>query len=336
MTTRRSPTATDLFNAPITFVFLFLISGCATDEGGLPKPSNTVNPQTLNVTTALSGSSVQVEINPTSGGSIELTDTKGNAYRLDIPDFALPGNEPLSITVTAIEEMVVGTQGVSFLAGIRIEPAIKLLVPASLAITVTNAVQNEVIGFRKTGSQSFFLPLSTNSNTQGFISLLEFGDVAGLEFFPGTGCTENALSSIYLARQELGCLKAILGEDFFDEDGLLENFANRWADFTISSLQSATSISDIFRAASNYNQWYLEGSFVDASTAFPDKVQTIHDLAEEKIALARNELNVKCLMENSEAVQYQFQQLRKLAGRTNSSRFPIFDLVDLETANFCQ
>ena len=311
-----------------------MITGCENDEG-LPKPSNLVNPQILNMTTTLSSSSTQTVINPVSGGSIELTDNRGNSYRLDIPDFALPGDQPLTITVTALEDMALGTKGVSFLAGLRIEPAVKLLIPASLHITVTNAVQNEVIGFRETGSKRFFLPLFASSSTQGIISLLEFGDVAGLEFFPGTGCQQNALSSIYLVRQELGCLRAILSDDFFDEDQLIEDFANRWADFTISSLQDA-SVSDIFKAISNYNQWYLEGSFVDASTAFPDKVQTIHDLAAEKIEMARNTLNAQCVTENSERVHYQFQQLRKLAGRTNSDRFPVFDMVDLETANFCQ
>ncbi|MDN5216486.1 hypothetical protein QQ020_30740 [Fulvivirgaceae bacterium BMA12] len=320
-----------------SYLFLFaIVSACGGSDS--MEPSITVNPQSLNPTVTLSTSSESAEINPANGGTIILTDTKGNTYRLDIPRYAIVGSDNVTITLTAQETVDNLPERVSFVVGLNLEPAsLEFVIPVSLSITIAGTVTDEIIGFHKFQNEQYFIPTTTSSNSQGFASLYGFGEFSVLAIPPALACTESNAQSLHRFIQDLACIQAFYGEDFIEEDETLQNISSNLLDFTISSLQSANDVKTIIKATRNYNAWYLGAD----ATLFSSRLSTVHDLMTTKVGLARDMLNQECVDltgagQNTDDVNYDFQQLGSVAGRTRSERFDVFAEVDLDFNNFCQ
>ena len=304
------------------------------------EPSILVNPQNLNPTIILGDDSASVTIDPAAGGRIELTDTDGNSYTLDIPAFAIVGHEAVSITATALESVDNFPAEMSFITGLEITPNnISLVRPVTLTVAISGTVTSEVIGFNQFQNNRFFIPVTTPTNSQGYAELYHFGRFIAFAIPDYTECQVSPGQNLDGFLQHYACLRAFYGEDLFDEDEELRTLAEDWLDFIITRLQGTNTPEDFRTAIANYNAWY----FISASglDEHPATFPTAIDLLSEKIALARDLLNQECINlsqsgQSTDRVMYDFRQLRTLAGITRSERLDLFMATDLEIANFCQ
>ena len=167
---------------------------------------------------------------PSIGGSLSVTDSKGNKFTLTIPQGALL--DQATITMTAISSAT-GLPGQGLLAGVQLEPdGLVLFQPAQLTIELASAAPSGVlpIGWRGSAPGVYVNPVLPSTKS---LTVL-------LDHFSGAGIGEADTTRELLAvDNEMDFITGLLGEDSAIErqqqlmGGAEKDFVRGVADFYV-------------------------------------------------------------------------------------------------------